>query len=82
MNLEQLDLAAVAEMLDHALAGGVAEGYVRGRTILRDALVGHFRCSQLEAEELVDTMIGRGFVTFSGDATMASGAGAWSIRRS
>lgn len=81
MQVEHVDLAAVAAMLDGQLGGRGSEGFVRGRTVLRDAVMRHLACSALEAEELVDTMVGRGFLRFSGDPTAAAGGGAWRIER-
>ena len=58
---ESLDLARLAELLREG-CGPTLMGEVVGRTRLRDELVRHLDCSQLEAETLVDTMIGRGFI--------------------
>jgi hypothetical protein len=40
----------------------VVKGAVVGRTRLRDAVAHELQCSQLQAEQLVDTMIGRGLL--------------------
>lgn len=37
-------------------------GAIVGRTRFRDEVARHLGCSKLEAETLVDTMIGRGFL--------------------
>jgi hypothetical protein len=58
---ESIDLALVARALETAV-GATALGAIVGRTRLRDAVVGHLDCSMLEAEQIVDTMIGRGFL--------------------
>ncbi|HVU05513.1 MAG TPA: hypothetical protein VHE30_27385 [Polyangiaceae bacterium] len=79
MDVERVDLAAVAAMLDRELEGRAPEGFVRGRTVLRDAVMAHFSCSALEAEELVDTMVGRGFLRFSGDPAAPAAGGVWRI---
>ena len=79
MNIEELDLATVAAMLQRELGGQGPEGFVRGRTVLRDLVMRAQACSALEAEELVDTMIGRGFLKFSGDPTEAAGVGVWDV---
>ena len=68
-------------MLDERLDGAAPEGFVRGRTVLRDTVVASLGCSELEAEEVVDTMIGRGFLRFSGDSTKAADAGVWRVER-
>jgi hypothetical protein len=64
---ERIDLAVVARHLKAAFEQIPIEGYVVGRTRLRDAVAAHLRCSQLEAEQVVDTMIGRGFIRFEGE---------------
>ncbi len=79
MELERIDLAAVAAMLERHVEGHAPEGFVRGRTVLRDAVMAHFTCSALEVEELVDTMVGRGFLRFDGDPKAAAGGGVWRI---
>lgn len=58
---ETLDLACLADVLREA-CGATVMGAVVGRTRLRDEVVRHLGCSQLEGETLVDTMIGRGFI--------------------
>jgi hypothetical protein len=58
---EQIDLADLAALLRRTCGGSVL-GAVVGRTRLRDEIVHHLGCSQLEGEMLVDTMIGRGFI--------------------
>jgi hypothetical protein len=76
---ETIDLAALAEGLAGAFAPGPIEGYVMGRTALRDAVAVRLGCSQAEAEALVDTMIGRGFLRFD-DGGPQGGPGRWEIR--
>jgi hypothetical protein len=74
---EQIDLAALASHLRAAI-GPQAAGNIIGRTSLRDAVAEHLACSQLEAERIVDTMVGRGFLTLSrGD----DGQECWEIGR-
>ena len=58
---ESIDLAALAAHLERAV-GIATAGAVVGRTRLRDEVVRHLGCSQLEGERLVDTMVGRGFL--------------------
>jgi len=79
MQIDQIDLAALAAHLASALEGTRAEGFVRGRTVLRDAAVARLACSELEAEELVDTMIGSGLLRYSDDPAKAGDGGAWRI---
>jgi hypothetical protein len=58
---DAVDLAALARTLMDGCGPSVA-GSVVGRTRLRDEVVRSLGCSLLEAEQLVDTMIGRGFL--------------------
>lgn len=58
---DAVDLAQVAAHLASTVGQAVA-GAVVGRTILRDAVVARLDCSELEAENLVETLITRGFV--------------------
>jgi hypothetical protein len=58
---ESVDLAKVVELLHRSLGASVA-GAVVGRTLMRDVVVRHFDCSELEAERLVDTLVARKFV--------------------
>jgi hypothetical protein len=82
---ELLDLLDLVARLKEREAGGLdhLEGYLEGKTCLRDALISDLDCSELEAEQVVDTMVARGFVCFrdaSGEAT-APGAspGYWEL---
>jgi len=61
---EQVDLAALAAHVADRLAGERVEGYVVGRTQLRDVVAEQLGCSLLAAEQLVDTMVARRFFTF------------------
>jgi hypothetical protein len=40
-------------------------GSLAGRTAFRDAVVEVLRCSELEAELIVDTLVARGFLVWS-----------------
>ena len=58
---ESIDLAELTRMLRER-CGSSVEGSLVGRTRLRDEVVRELGCSELEGEELVDTMIGRRFI--------------------
>ena len=58
---EAVDLQELVRAL-RANYGDQIEGDIVGRTVLRDAVVRRLRCSELQAEQLVDTLIARGFV--------------------
>jgi len=80
VNPEELDLKVLAEELRKALGDTHPVGYLRGKALMRDALVHERGFSELEAEELIDTMEQRGFLHFLGDPTDRSVAQApWDI---
>lgn len=65
LDVEQIDLADLMMILrdrETELGGDLA-----GRSNMRDLLVAHLSCSMLEAEELVDTLIARGFAHLERD---------------
>jgi hypothetical protein len=66
---EAIDLAGVARELGVVFAGKPPVGYLLGRTALRDAVARFLVCSQLQAEQIVDTMIGRGFLKYEGSSS-------------
>lgn len=77
---EDLDLQRLTEELREKLAPGEPVGYLRGKSLMRDLLVQERGCSELEAEELVDTLEARGFLHFLGDPTERSVADShWEI---
>jgi hypothetical protein len=78
--IEEIDLAELTRMLRSRLAGSAPVGYLDGRTALRDAVAEQLECSELEAEEIVDTLVARGFVRYQGDpgAAVDDGRG-WSL---
>lgn len=57
---ESVDLAELARVV-RARCGPALPGEVVGKTRIRDEVMAHLECSELEAELLVDTMVGRGF---------------------
>jgi hypothetical protein len=81
LSLEDLDLQRITRSLRATFDGGELEGFADGRTAIRDAIVDRLRCSALEAEDLVETLIGRGFVRFEGDPAHAGEDGRWIFAR-
>ncbi len=67
ITVEDVDLAQLTGALRSRLAGSPPAGYLVGRTALRDAVTDELHCSELEAEEIVDTLVSRGFVRYQGD---------------
>ena len=81
LRAEDVDLAELAEALRDAVTDSPAVGYLEGRTQLRDLVEDRLRCSDLEAEELVDTLVSCGFLRFSGDPASGSDVGVWAVER-
>ncbi|WP_223634792.1 hypothetical protein [Corallococcus sp. EGB] len=79
---DDLDLRQLTKDLKARLGPGEPVGYLRGKALMRDLLLDmrDKQFSALEAEELVDTLVDRGFVRFLGDPTERSVADApWEI---
>lgn len=77
---EDLDLQALTDDLQRSLHHHGPVGYLRGKSLMRDLLVAEKGFSQLEAEELVDTLELRGFLHFLGNTSERSVADAgWDI---
>ncbi|MFZ5471200.1 MAG: hypothetical protein ACOZIN_17395 [Myxococcota bacterium] len=71
---EDLDLSQLTRELRDQLAPGEPVGYLRGKALMRDVLVHQRGFSELEAEELIDTLELRGFLHFLGDPAERSHA--------
>jgi hypothetical protein len=81
MDIERIDLAEVAAVIRrHIPPGDPPVGYLRGRSYFRDVLVHELRCSDVEAERLVDTLEMHGYLRFEGDPAERSVADSrWDI---
>jgi hypothetical protein len=75
-DVESVDMDVLRAMLERA-CGPFVEGEVVGRTTFRDEVTRHLGCSSLEAERIVDTMVGRGFLRRE---TVPDGRVGWSTR--
>lgn len=62
-----VDLAHVTSELARVFGGNPPGGYLPGKTAFRDAVTELLGCSQLEAEEIVDTLIACGFLQYEGE---------------
>jgi hypothetical protein len=71
---EDLDLKAMTEELQRRLGHTEPVGYLRGKSLMRDVLVQDEGFSELEAEELIDTLEMNGFLQFLGDPSERSHA--------
>jgi hypothetical protein len=77
---EDLDLEQLTRQLIEVLGLAEPKGYLRGKAQMRDAVVQAMGFSQLEAEELIDTLELRGFLRFLGDTSERSEADSrWEI---
>jgi hypothetical protein len=80
MSLEDIDLGELAESLRERLARDPPQGYLRGKALMRDVLAQERGYSELQAEELVDTMELNGFLHFLGNPSERSVADStWDI---
>ncbi len=79
-DIDDIDLRELARQLrDHTPAGSPV-GYLRGKAYFRDLAASLLGCSQLQAEELVDTLELRGYLRFEGNPEARSQADAqWQI---
>lgn len=73
IDVETIDLAKLSRRLLEAVGSPVL-GYVVGRTVMRDAVAELLGCSLLEAENLVETLISRGWIV-----RRAAGAGSEAV---
>lgn len=71
---EDLDLGRVTAELHEGLQHHEPVGYLRGKALMRDVLVHQRGLSELEAEELIDTLELRGYLQFLGDPAERSEA--------
>ncbi len=76
MRFEDVDLQDLADRIRrHIPVSEPPVGYLRGRSYFRDLLVHELRCcSELEAEDLVDTLEMNGYLHFEGDPSERSAA--------
>jgi len=78
---EDLDLQKLTEELRNALGDAEPTGYLRGKALMRNALVQAKGFSELESEELIDTLELRGFIRFEGDPASRSEANSrWDLQ--
>ena len=81
LSVESLDLAQLAAALRRRFGRHLFATYLRGKTLMRDALEELLRCSDSMAEELVETLELQGYVRFPhlADATHPVNRHAWII---
>ena len=64
LSVEEVDLAALAAAVQRRYGRHLYASYLRGKTLMRDAVIEELRCSAYEAEELVETLELQGSVRF------------------
>jgi hypothetical protein len=81
VDLESIDLAELTETIRrHVPPNDPPVGYLRGRSYFRDVVAQALKCSDVEAEQLVDTLELNGFLRFLGDPSERSVADSrWQI---
>ena len=62
--VEDIDLSLLTGALRRRYGRHLYASYLRGKTLLRDAVVESLGCSAYEAEELVETLEMMGYVRF------------------
>ncbi|HLV64202.1 MAG TPA: hypothetical protein VKY73_00250 [Polyangiaceae bacterium] len=78
-NPEDVDLSALSRSLATTIAAPLG-GYIEGKTVLRDLVARRLDCSELEAEQIVDTLVDRGFVYYDGNPRLPADEGTWRLR--
>jgi hypothetical protein len=78
---EEIDLTALTDALRARFGEAIEASYLRGKTLLRDAIAEVLRCSDCQAEGLVETLELQGFVRFPhlADDTHPQGRAVWHL---
>jgi hypothetical protein len=79
--VEEIDLAQLTGALRRRYGRHLYASYLRGKTLIRDAVAEELRCSAYEAEELCETLEMMGYVRFPhlADATHPLTRHSWII---
>jgi hypothetical protein len=64
ISVDDIDLSALCDALRARLGTSIEASYLRGKTVMRDAITLHLGCSEEIAEQLVETLELQGFVRF------------------
>lgn len=77
---ESVDLLAVSSSLARAFRHSPPQGYLRGKTAMRDCLEQRYGYSALDSERLIDMLEAQGFLRFTASPEAHSLADApWAI---
>lgn len=82
LDVTSVDLSELSQSLVRLLKSPtIPGGLLTGKTILKEATMATLNCSELEAENVVDTLVARGFARFEEHPDLPHGAG-WFLRGS
>jgi hypothetical protein len=77
---EEVDLALLCEVIQEHVPLEARSGFELGKTVLRDTIAEHLGCSALMAEQLVDTMVLHGMLSYAGDPGEGVTEAPWLVR--
>jgi len=76
LDVTSVDLSQLTQSLGSFLGSpGLPASLLEGKTALREATQALLHCSELEAENIVDTLVARGFAQFREERELPGGAG-------
>lgn len=75
---EDVDLGRLKAAFARRVSASAREGFVVGRTNLRDCAISELDCGAAMAEQLIDTMVVRGLIRYSEPAE-PGGHGMWLV---
>jgi hypothetical protein len=64
IDVESIDLEELADSLKRRFGARFSASYLEGKSLLRDAVEDELRCSDYEAEQLVETLESQGHLRF------------------
>ena len=64
LTVEEIDLQQLAALIRRRYGRHLYASYLRGKTVMRDAVEAELRCSTYEAEQLVETLEMMGYIAF------------------
>jgi hypothetical protein len=77
---EEVDLAQLCEVIQDRVPLEARSGFDLGKTVIRDTIAEHLGCSALMAEQLVDTLVLQGMLSYAGDPTEGVTEAPWLLR--
>lgn len=78
---EDVDLAQLCEVIETSVPLELRSGFVTGKTAIRDTIADHLGCSELMAEQLVDTLVLRGMLSYAGNPSERAPDAVWVVAR-